>query len=69
MTLGEFIDWCSNNNVKEDTPIFLEAGKEVFVEVSHCVADATAVIMYQKWEEEIKHENHSSEIDSDTESV
>lgn len=65
MTLGELIDWCSNNNVKEDTPIYLETGKEVFVEVSHCVADPTALILYQNWEEEIKYDSERTERDSE----
>lgn len=66
MTLGELIDWCSNNDVKEDTPIFVETGRDVFMETSHCVADPTALILYQKWEEEIKYDSKGTEDDSES---
>ena len=52
MTVGEFIDWCSTNNVAEDTDIFIEAGKDIPMKSSSCTQVDNAVVIFQEWETE-----------------
>lgn len=52
MTVGEFIDWCSTNNVSENTDIFIETGKDIPMKSSSCTKVDNAVVIFQEWETE-----------------
>lgn len=51
MTIQEFIDFVEDNSIDKELPMFLEEGYEVFLPASHCVADATGIIIYPDSEE------------------
>lgn len=48
MTFGELKQFVEENNIPEETPLTMETGIDVIVDVSHVVHNGLDLVLYQE---------------------